>query len=124
MGLTGGNDWDDDFEDYDSAGDSGGDQYDETGSNADDKYDAEAAIDEPWDPINTNNAFDAFTISLSKQVKVPRKTWAAGRKQRALAWESSRPANVLNVMEANWPSFKAVERHTTSATLSDWVLES
>ncbi|KAJ3222911.1 hypothetical protein HDU78_011549 [Chytriomyces hyalinus] len=103
MSSTGGNDWDDSFEDInDGAGNSAGDQDYETGNNADDKFNLDKAVDESWDPTNANNAFDAYTMSLSQRVKVRRKTWAGtGRKQRALAWQSSRSANVLGVMEAN-----------------------
>ncbi|KAI8827315.1 hypothetical protein BJ741DRAFT_654381 [Chytriomyces cf. hyalinus JEL632] len=102
VGSSSGNDWDEGFEDFnDGAGDGIYNQDFETGNNADDEFDEEAAFDES---NNMNTAFDAYTKSLSKQVKVERKTWAAGRKQRAHAWESNRSENVLSVMEANWPS--------------------
>ncbi|KAJ3237443.1 hypothetical protein HDU77_011652 [Chytriomyces hyalinus] len=89
MGSTSGNDWEDCFKDNDGAGDGAGDQDYETGNNADDEFDLDEAVDESWDPNNTNLAFGAYTMSLSKPVKVRRKTWATGRKQQALAWQSN-----------------------------------
>ncbi|KAI8823807.1 hypothetical protein BJ741DRAFT_75694 [Chytriomyces cf. hyalinus JEL632] len=89
------------FEDFNDEAD----ELDENpGNNAANKFEFEAAFDVPWDPNNANSAFDPFTISLSNQVKFQPRTWAAGRKQRALAWESHRSANVLNVMASKWPS--------------------
>ncbi|KAI8822311.1 hypothetical protein BJ741DRAFT_584611 [Chytriomyces cf. hyalinus JEL632] len=113
VGSSSGNDWDEGFEDFnDGAGDGIYNQDFETGNNVDDEFDEEVAFDES---NNTSTAFDAYTKSLSKQVKVERKTWAAGRKQRAHAWESNPSENVLSVMEANWPS---VEGKPCGATYS------
>ncbi|KAI8829455.1 hypothetical protein BJ741DRAFT_582108 [Chytriomyces cf. hyalinus JEL632] len=104
MGSTSGSGWDEGFQDWNDSDDDGtGNQDYETGNNADDKFNLEEALDEPWDLNNTNSAFDAYTMSLSKRVKVGRKTWAARRKQQVLAWESNCSANVLDMMEGNWP---------------------
>ncbi|KAJ3222236.1 hypothetical protein HDU78_011811 [Chytriomyces hyalinus] len=84
VGSSSDNAWDEGFKEFnDGAGNSIYDQDFETGNNADDEFDEDAALNESND---TNTAFDTYTKSLSKQVKVQQKTWAAGRKQRALAF--------------------------------------